>query len=136
MNDIDSHNEETTTHSIGLPGESDTELDGSAVYSLCGDAEPNQSLDEVRVTSEGGDESGCENEFEDDLEVDGQTYRSDPDRESDVSRLDELDNDSDTGGLDNGSGIEEIDDESDSLEEIDNNCTEESDDESECDDDK
>ena len=141
MNDIDSHNEmETTTHSVGLHGGSDTEPDVSAAHSSHGDIEPNQSLgdDEGGVTSEGDTygESGSENEFEDDLELDEQTYQSDPDGESDVSGLEEPDNDGDLGGLDDGSGIEEIDDESDGLEEVDDICTEESDDESECDDDK
>ena len=87
------------------------------------------------VASEGGGESSSENEFEDDLRIDGLTYQSDLDEKSDVSGL-ELDNDSDAGGLGGGSDIEEIDNESNSLEEIDDISTEESNDESECDDDK
>ena len=50
----------------------------------------------------------------------------------DVSGLDELDNDGDTGGLEDRSDTEEIADKRDIL--VDNLCTGESDDESECND--
>ena len=124
MESTDGH--ETTTHAI------DPEH-------ACGDVTDAESLSDCGGVALGGGESGSDNEFDNDVEIDGQTYQSDLEGKSDASGLDELDNDSDTAGLENGlengSDVEEID-ESDILEEVDDVCTEESDDESECDDDK
>ena len=107
MESTDGH--ETTTHAI----------DPEHAW---GDVTDAESLSDCGGVALGGGESGSDNEFDNDVEIDGQTYQSDLEGKSDASGLDELNDDSDTGGLENGSNVEEIDDES---EEVDDVCTKE-----------